>query len=196
MLSITQSFRRRRMNFNDETVGPDGNGSLAENFHEIGATAALARIDDDREVGFELGGGDGPEVEGVARVGFERADTAFAEDDVRVAVGQDVFGGQKPLFEAHAESAFEEDGFAAAGAGDEELEVLRIAGADLQNIGGSGDEIDITFGQDFGDDTEAGFRTGFGQKFKTFRPETLELVGGGAGFESAATEDGGAGGFD
>ena len=190
LLPVAERFRGVGVNFNDEAVRPDGRRSAAEDLDQIGASAALAGIDDDRQVCFLFGDGHGRQVEGVARVILERADAALAENDIRVTVGEEIFGREEPFLDAHAHAAFEEHGLAAAGASHEQPEILRIAGPDLQDVGGAGDEVDIVFAEDLGDDAEAGFGPGGGQHAQSFGPEALEFVGGGARFVGPAAQDG------
>ena len=51
-------------------------------------------------------------------------------------------------------------GLPSAGALDEQLVILGIAGAHLEDIGRRGDVLDVVFAQNFGDDFEAGFLLG------------------------------------
>ena len=184
------------MDFDEQAVRTDRDGAAAENLDQIGASASLARIDDDRQVGFLLGDGDGGQVEGVAGVVLEGADAALAKNHVRVAMGQNVFGGQQPLFDAHAHAAFEENRLAAARAGDEKLEVLGVAGADLQDVGRGCDQFDVVFAENLGDDAQAGCFACGGQQLQALGTESLEFVGGGARLVSATAQDGRAGGLD
>ena len=165
LLAVAERFRGVGVNFDDEAICPDGCRPEAEDLDKIGASTALAGIDNDRQVRFLLGDGHGCEVEGVAGVIIEGADAPFAKDDIRVAMGEEVFRGKQPFLDTHAHAALEENGFAAAGAGHQQSKVLRIARPDLQDIRGAGDEVDIALAQDFGDDTKAGFGAGGGEHF-------------------------------
>ncbi len=182
--------------FDDEAVGTGGDGGFAHVGDEVGVAGALGGVDDDGEVGDAVDFGDDGEGEGVAAVGFKGADAAFAEDDVGVALGHDVLGGEHEFFEGGGEAAFEEDGFAGIANGPEEVVVLHVAGSDLEDVGVLTDEVDLVDGHDFGDDGEAGLGAGFGEDFEAFLAHALEGVGGGAGFEGSAAESGGTGGFD
>jgi hypothetical protein len=53
--------------------------------------------------------GNGRDVEGVAGRVLEGADAPLAEDDLAVAPGQDVLGGEQPLFDGGGEAALEKD---------------------------------------------------------------------------------------
>ena len=100
--------------------------------------------------------GDGGDVAGVARFGFEGANAAFAENYVGIAVGDDVFGGHQEFFDGAAEAALEKHGLAAFAERFEQHEVLHVARADLHHVGVLRDEIDVAIAHDFGHDAEAG----------------------------------------
>ncbi len=194
MCAIGPGLIRVGVAFDEEAVGADGGGGARQGRDEAAAAGSVAGIEDDGEVGELLEGGDGGDVAGVAGVSFKGADAALAEDDVRVAVGGDVFGGHEEFFQGGAEAAFEQDGAAAFSEGFEERVVLHIAGADLEHVGIGGDEVDVGFREDFGDDGEAGALAGKGEEAEAFFAEALELVRGGAGFEGAAAQEGRAAG--
>ena len=177
LLTIAHGLGGIWVDLDEEAIGAEGDGALAEVCDEICAAAALAGVDDDWEVGLAFGDGDGGEVECVAGVGLEGADAAFAEHDVGVAVGEDVFGGEEPLFDALAHAAFEEDGFPGFGTFDEELEILRVAGSDLQDIRGGGHVLDIALAEDLGDDLESGLGAGGLEESQALFAEALKLVG-------------------
>jgi hypothetical protein len=182
--------------FDDEAVGAGGEGGFAHVGDEVGVAGALGGVNDDGEVGDAVDFGDDGEGEGVAAVGFEGADAAFAEDDVGVAAGHDVFGGEEEFIEGGGEAALEEYGFLLIADGVEEVVVLHVAGADLEDVGVFADECDLVDGHDFGDDGEAGLFAGFGEDFEAFFAEALEFVGGGARFEGSAAQCGCARFFD
>ncbi len=86
--------------FDDEAVGAGRDGGFAHVGDEVGVAGALGGVDDDGEVGDAVDFGDDGEGEGVAAVGFEGADAAFAEDHVGVSGGDDVFVGEVEFFES------------------------------------------------------------------------------------------------
>ena len=194
--AVAPGFGGVGVDLDDQGIRAHGDGALAHGGDQGGSARALAGVDHDGGVRFLLQDGDDGEIEGVAGVGFEGPDPAFAEEQAGVVVAQDVFAGVEPFLDAHAHAAFEKDGFAGFGGGDEQLEVLRVAGADLEDVGVFGHEVGVVLGEQFGDDGQAGFAAGFGEEFEAFFAETLEFVGGCPGFEGATPEDGGSGGVD
>ena len=101
----------------------------------------MARVDDDGQVALAFDGQDGTQVEGVAGVRFKRPDSPFAEDDVVVAFGHDVFSRHEPFFDGRAQAPLEQDRLARLTDGFEEVEVLHVPGPDL-------DDVDAIFEED------------------------------------------------
>src|ERR1700732_1524060 len=105
--------------------------------------------------------GDGGDVERVARVGFERADAALAEDYVVIAAGEDVFGAEEQLFHGGGHATLEEHGLADFAESAEEVIILHIAGADLKNVDVAEHHPDLGGVHDFADGEEIEFLRGF-----------------------------------
>ena len=165
------------MDLDQQAVRTDRDGAAAEHLDQIGASTSLARIDDNRKVCLLLGDGHGRQIEGIAGVVLEGADAALAKNHVGVSMGQNVFSGEQPFFDAHAHAALEENRLPAAGAGDEKLEVLRVAGTDLQNVCRCGDKFDVMLAENFGDDAQSGRFACGGQQLQALGAKSLELVG-------------------
>ena len=77
-------------------------------------------------------------------------------DAITTPVGEQVLAGEQPLFDAHGHAALEQNGLAGLCRGDQELEVLGVARADLEDVGVFGDEVRVVLGQEFRDDGQAG----------------------------------------
>ncbi len=82
------------MHFDDQSFGARGDAGARHRRNQFASTGGMAGIDDDGKVGQFVKQWDTGEVEDVARLGVVAADAAFAEDDVRIARGYYVFGGQ------------------------------------------------------------------------------------------------------
>jgi hypothetical protein len=124
--------------------------------------------------------------------GLERPDAALAEEHVRVAVGEDVLGREQPFLDAHVHAALEQDGLAAAGGLGDEGEILRVARADLEDVGVLRDQFHVALGEHFGDDAEVVFLARHLEELEPFLGQALEFVGRGAGLEGAAAQERGA----
>ena len=77
----------------------------------------MAGIDENRQMAEAMDGRHDAQVEGVASVVDERADSALAEDDLIIALGHDVFGGHEQLVEGGGHAALQQDGLAFAADG-------------------------------------------------------------------------------
>ena len=133
--------------------------------------------------------GNRADVERVARGGFKRADSAFAENHPGAAVNEEIFRRVQPLFDCCGHPALEEDG--ASGLGDvfEEVVVLAVARADLNAVRHFRDGVDRGDADHFGHDGDMVFVLDRLQNVEPFLSESLEVVGGGAWFERAAAQD-------
>ncbi len=81
-------------------------------------------------------------------------------------------------------------GLAAAGRLGDEGEILRVARADLQDVGMCRDEFHVALGKHFGDDAEVVFLRRLGEKPQAFLGQALKFVGRGAGLVGAAAQEG------
>lgn len=77
----------------------------------------------------------GADIHGVARDFLKCTNTALTEDNVAIAMGENVLGGQEPLFDGCRHPTLEYDWFLSTPDLIKQDIVLHIAGADLQNIG-------------------------------------------------------------
>ena len=212
--AVGEGFFGLVVDFDEESIGANGYGGAGEWENFVAFAGAMAGIDEDGQVAALFDGGNDGEIESVARKVGERADAAFAEHDVVVAFGEDVFGGHEKFVESGGHAAFEEDGFFGAAGAFEEGEILHVAGADLDDVGVFLDEVERFIVDRFGDDAEAvvfadvreDFQTGEAESLKRMRSarlvgasaeEThtggLELLGDGEallfGFDGAGTGD-------
>src|SRR4051812_7199982 len=176
----------------DDAVRADRGGGSAERLDEAAVAGGVARVDDHRKVGVELQPRHRAEIEREARRGLERADAALAEDDVLVALLQDVVGGLEELVERAAEAALEEDRLAELAGDLEERVVLHVARADLDDVGVGVDGVGVLAVEQLGDDREAGLGAGLGEDLEGRAAQALERERARAGLEGAAAEHGGA----
>ena len=115
----------------------------------------MRRVDDHRQVGQVVDERHGGQVERVAGVRLERADAALAQDDVRVARADDVLGGHQPLLDRGAVAALEHDRAGDPADVAQQRVVLHVAGADLEDVGVLGDDVDLVRLHHLGDHRQA-----------------------------------------
>ena len=184
------------VDFDQDAVGAGGDGGAGHGQHAVAAAGAVAGVDEDGQVAEALDGGNDAEVEGVAGVVGKGAHAALAEDDLVVALAHDVLGGHEELFEGGGEAALEQDGLAQAAGVLEQGEVLHVAGADLDDVGPFGDQVEGFVVDGFGDDAQAEAVADLGHDAQRFEAQALKGVGRGAGLVGAAAEELRAGGGD
>ena len=183
------------MDFDHQAVGTGGDSGLGQLRHHPCVAAGVAGVYDDGQVGHLMKHDHAGEVEGVAHTGLKGADAALAENDVLVALGHDVLGAHDELLEGVGETALEQDRFFLTAYSLEQFEVLHIAGAHL-------DEVYVLeerqmFGvHDLGDDGRAGGTAGQLEQVETLAAHPLKGVGGSAGLERTAAQQGSTGCLD
>jgi hypothetical protein len=74
------------------------------------------------------------ERKSVSRFCFEGSDAAFTENDVWIAVAEDVFGCEKEFFDGGTHAALQKDGFFGFSDFFEEVEILHVSRANLKNV--------------------------------------------------------------
>ena len=87
------------MHFDDEAVGAGGDPRHGHRLDVFPVSGAVRGIDEDGQVRQLLDHRDRAEVEREPGGRLERPDAALAEDDVGIAAGQHVLGGQEPLLD-------------------------------------------------------------------------------------------------
>src|SRR5712691_4415281 len=194
--AVRKRLVRLVMDFDQETVGADGDGRARKRENLVAFSGAVAGINENGQMAALLDGGDNGQVQSVARVVGKGADAALAKHYVVVAFGEDVFGGHEKLIKSGGHAALEENRFPGAAGALEERKILHIAGADLNDVGVLFDEVEAFIVDSFGDDAKAEFFPDFRENLEALFAETLKTVRGSAGFVSAAAEEARAGFFD
>src|SRR5690242_13502600 len=177
------------MDFDEEAIGASGYGGSGHGGNFIAATGAVRRIGDHREMRKFFDDGDSCDVEGVAGVGLEGTDAAFAEDDVVIAAGENVFGTEEKLFHGGGHAALEEDRFADFAESAEKIIILHVAGADLEDVDIFGHHTDLRKVHDFADGKETEFVGGFAHELEACFAEALKSVGRGARLEGPGAKN-------
>src|SRR3990172_2752863 len=94
----------------DQAIGTGGDHPERYRLDQAALAGTVAGGGDDGKGAELLHERDGVDVHGVAGGGLEGADAALAEDDVGVALGEDVLGGEEPLLDGGGHAALQEDG--------------------------------------------------------------------------------------
>ena len=135
------------------------------------------------------------QIKRVAGAVVKGADAALTENDLLVAAGHDVFGAHEQLFGGAGHTALQKDGLAQLPHLAQEVKILHISGADLNDIHIL-KQRQIARCHDLGNDGQAGFPPGHFQKRQAVGLQALEIIGRGPGLKSAAAQQLRAGSLD
>jgi hypothetical protein len=122
------------VDFDDQPVRTGSDRRPCHGRDLVAPARAMARVGQDGQVTELLHHGNGRDVERIARVALERANPALAQHDIHVAAGQDVLGGQQPLFNRGRDAALQENRRARATEFSQQGKVLHVARANLQDM--------------------------------------------------------------
>src|ERR1035437_4963387 len=191
--SVGEGAIRVGMDFDHQAIGARGHGGARHGGDDVAASRAVGWVRDNRQVGEFLDHRNGGEILGVARVGFKGTDAALAENHVVIAAGQDVLGGEQEFLDGGRDAAFEQHGFGLLAEFAQQVEVLHIARADLNDVGVFREQRDLRLVHDFADHQQAVAVGGGAEHLKTLAAEALELIRRTAGLEGSAADHAGAG---
>ena len=118
---------------------------------------------------------------------------ALAEDHLAVALRQDVLGRHQQVLDRRAHPPLQEDGRPGPADLLEQVEVLHVPGADLDDVGVPLDQLDLARVHDLGDDRHAEPLAGGLEHLQAVLAQPLEAVGAGPRLERPAAEDVGPG---
>ncbi len=187
--AVGEGLFRLVVHLDEDAVCANRNCGARHGQNLVALAGAVAGVDEDGQVAELLYGGNDAEVEGVARVIGKGAHAALAEDDFVVALAHDVFGGHQEFVERGAHAAFQQHGHAQAAGVLEQRKVLHVAGADLDDVGPLGNELERFVVDGFGDDAQSEAVANFGHDLEGFDAEALECVRRGARLVGAAAEE-------
>src|SRR3954464_13173741 len=103
------------------------------------------------------------EIQGVARVVGKGANASFTQDDLIVALREDVFCSHQKLLERRGHPALQENRLACTAGTPQQREILHIARSDLHTVCVSFDKIEGLNINSFCDDAEPGLFPHFSQ---------------------------------
>src|SRR5436190_18067931 len=94
-------------------------------------------------------------VQGVAGVSLKGLDAALADDDFVIAAGHQVLGRKQRLFNRRRRAAFEQNWLVELGKVSQQIVILHVARADLQNVYVTDEERNLLRLHDFGNRQQA-----------------------------------------
>lgn len=170
-------MRRVGVYFDHKAVGPGGNGRQRHGGHVLPVPRGVTWVDNDGQMAKAANHGNNTEVQRVARGRLEGSDASLAENDVGVALREQVLGGHEIFVDLRGHTTFEQNGFSRLSGDLKESEVLDIARADLDHVGVLAQEIDIAGSDEFGDDAQVRFVGREAHEFQAIFLHALETVG-------------------
>ena len=132
---VTEGVLRIGVDFDHQAVRPRRQGCQGNGVYEVPASGGVTRVDDDGQVGKILHGRHRGNVDHVAGERFEGPDAPLAEDDVGVAVADDILRGKKKILDGRRETPFEHDRLVQHADFLQEAEVLHVARPYLDDVG-------------------------------------------------------------
>src|SRR5437867_208702 len=156
--------------------------------HLVPQTRPVARISDHWEMRQLLHERDRREVEEIARHRVEAPDATLAQDDLLIALGEDVLRAQQQIGDGGRHASFEQHRFSQPPRGAQQRVVLHVPRADLDAVGVFGYEMRAFLVQCFGHDGEARLVPRESEQLQTALPHTLERIRRAARLERAAAK--------
>ena len=122
------------MHFDQQRVGPGRDGSPAHGRDFVAPPGAVRGISGHGQVRQLFDDGDRRNIQRVARISFKSADAALAQNHLVVAARHDVLGGKQQLFQRGRDAALEQHRLAHFAQFAQQIEILHVARAHLQNV--------------------------------------------------------------
>ena len=179
------------MHLDHQPVGTVGDRSFSQLRHHPCVSAGVAGVHHHRQMGHLVQHDHTGKIQRVAHTGLEGADAALAQDDVLVTLGHNVLGAHHELFQRVGKAALEQHRLFLASNGFEQLKVLHIAGTHLDQVHvfKQGQVLGV---HDLGHNGRTGGAARQLEQVQTLAAHTLKRVGGGAGLEGTAAQQGSA----
>ena len=129
------------------------------------------------------------DIHGVARVGLEGADAALAQNHFVIAAGENVFRRQQQFFDGRGNAALQQNRLADLAEFAQQIEVLHVARADLQNVGIRSEQRNLRLVHHLADHQQTAPVRRLAHHFEAFFAESLKAVRRAARLECAAAND-------
>ena len=169
LIRIVMDFDQQRICSRRQRCPRHGRHFVAQSgaVRRIGSHGQVRQLLDDRNSG---------NIQRVARVGFESADAALAQNHVVVSARHDVFGGEQQLFERGRDAALEQHRFFDLAQFAQQIEILHVARAHLEDVNVGQHQRDLRNLHDLADHQQIEMLAGLAQKLEPFLPHSLERI--------------------
>ena len=160
MGAVTFGLVRIGVYLDQQPVGSGSHRRQSDGGDQIPFSGAVAGVGHDGQVAEPFDHGHCGHIQRKPSEGLKPANSPFAENHLLVAPGHHVFCGQQPLFVRGGQPTLDHDRFPDQANFVEQIVVLHVPGADLQDVCVLGYGLNVSGGHDFGDDWQAGFLFG------------------------------------
>ncbi len=184
------------MDFNVNAVRSRRQRGPRHRRNQIGPTGGMAGVDDDRQMALALHVRHRTHVEHVARRILEGTHAALAQHHVGIAFRQDVLRRHQHVLDRGAHAALQQHRLMGLADLLEQVEVLHVAGADLEHVAVAFHQRHLTRVHHFGDDRHPVLVAHVAEDSQALLAQSLEAVRTGARLERAAAKDVGPGLLD
>ncbi len=192
---IAQGMGRIVVDLDDQAVRPGGHGRHGHAFHHPGLAAGVGGVHHHRQVAQPLHCQDRREVQGVAGIGLKGTDAPLTQNDVWIALAHNILRAHEPLLNGGGQPPFQEDGLFGSAHLFQQVEVLHVTGADLDDVHRLLEHGKLVGTHQLSDDGHAGGVLGVQQQTNALHSFALKRVGRGAGLVGAPPHGAGSGGL-
>src|SRR6266700_3118557 len=186
--AVRKRLVRIRMHFDQQHVGPCSHGGSRHRRNFVAQASAMRRIRCHGQMRKLVDDGNRRDVQRIARVSLERANAALAQDDIIIATGHNVLGREQQFFKRGSDASLEHHRLLYLAQFPQQIEVLHVARADLQDIDVGQHHGHLRNFHHFADHQHAKAVSGFAKQFERFEAQPLERVWRGTWLECAAAQ--------
>src|SRR5262252_5020019 len=122
------------MNFDEQPISTGGHGGLRHRRDLVPAPGCMAGVGDYRQMRKLLYDRNSRYIQRISQIGLERSDSPFADDDLVIATRHYVFSREQCLFYCRCGPALQKDRLIDPSQLSQQIEVLHVAGADLEDV--------------------------------------------------------------
>src|SRR5215217_7256184 len=187
--TVADGLLGARVDLDDDAVGARSGRSERQRLHQRALAGRVARVDHDWQMRELAQHRHRHQVEREAVARLVRADAAFAEHHLLVALLEDVLSRHEQLLERRRQPALQQDRLARAAHFSEQRVVLHVAGPELDHVGHLEHGIEVAHVQQLRHDRQSGLGLRLGQKPQAGLAKALERVGRCARLVRAAAQE-------
>ena len=175
------------MHLNNQAIRTYCYCRLSQRLYHPPHACCVARVHNNRQMAELLHSRNRAEVQRITRVCFEGTDTTLAEDNIFIALTHNVFCRHQPLLNRRSQTTLQQNRLIGFAQFLEQLKVLHIARADLNQVNILNKALYHVRRHDFRNNRQTGLCLSCLQKIQALLLQSLEGVRRGTRLESTAT---------